>query len=177
MVRAREILSPIPSSFRFTGLIIFALDPPSARFWVTSPPSVPNSRALWTVKFYLLDIAIGKLDYSRWPNVFARAQAFVALSESFYLITPPSWPYRPRDSRCAVWIVGMLPALMPSPRLASLEFVALWLESGSTSRSSLGLLPRGYSQVFQYDFTGLNAVLYRDLFGVGDSKLNRRFLF
>ena len=27
MVRAREILSPISSSFRFTGLIIFALEP------------------------------------------------------------------------------------------------------------------------------------------------------
>lgn len=107
---------PISNSFRFTGLIIFALDPLSARFWVTSPP---NSRALWTVKPYLLDIAVETLHHhSRRSDVFA--QPFVAPFESFYLIIPlcdPPLSGHRRDSWLVTRIVTTFLALTPVPSL------------------------------------------------------------
>ena len=88
MVRAREILSPISSSFRFTGLIIFALEPAvSSVLGHFSALLVPASRALWTVKSYLFDIET-RVTYARFSaasdaaciRASARAAAFVALS-------------------------------------------------------------------------------------------------
>lgn len=92
IVRAREILSPISSSFRFTGLIIFALDPLSAQFWVTSPPSQlesPLNRKVLSVRYRR-----GNSTHSRHhSDVFARPHVPSSLhSESFYLIIPPCGP-------------------------------------------------------------------------------------